>query len=154
MAWNFHEESDDLILNTKIMYKYKTSENIIKNFIRNKLDNFENVNIDMKIPAENLAIFCCDDIKLSCIGNRTGNVLYRLLNIDIENPINLTQIFKNMIYDCCNNMGNVESFDLTFKVQTNEHCLNIIFFLPFEKKDDNSYIYTDKCILDIKTTFI
>ena len=41
-----------------------------------------------------------------------------------------------MIYDCCNNMGNVESFDLTFKVQTNEHCLNIIFFLPFEKKDD------------------
>ena len=59
-----------------------------------------------------------------------------------------------MIYDCCNNMGNVESFDLTFKVQTNEHCLNIIFFLPFEKKDDNSYIYTDKCILDIKTTFI
>ena len=66
------EESDDLILNTKIMYKYKTSKNIIKNFIRNKLDNFENVNIDMKIPAENLAIFCCDDIKLSCIGNRTG----------------------------------------------------------------------------------
>ena len=58
------------------MYKYKTSKNVIKNFIRNKLDNFENVNIDMKIPAENLAFFCCD-IKLSCIGNRTGNVLYR-----------------------------------------------------------------------------